>query len=187
MPDAKPGTALVVYNPGRGRPTKFNEDMAREICHRAADGETLRQICKDKKFPHRTTVQDWLSDNEQFGRRYAIAKACLIEDVADEILGIIDEKADLYEPVGGNDNGDAAPFMVRVNGAVVQDKMNRCDQRWKWLAKMLPQKYGDGSMAAAVAYQAPRNGDDAKEINERPVVIEQDPCYHALRALVRDK
>ena len=142
-----------------GRPRKFNARIAERICDRIAEGDTLRRICKDQEFPARRTVQRWLRSEPDFAYQYALARACALDDVCDEILETIkDESKEL---------GRAKAI---------------CDQSWKHLAVVWPSKYGEhgaGGMAELLPLlEAPRTGDDAKDVTvERPVIIEQDPLY----------
>ena len=47
-------------------------------------------------MPARATVFRWLDRNEEFRRRYALARECLIEDLFDELREIA---ADRSEPI----------------------------------------------------------------------------------------
>ena len=101
----------------------YTDAIADEICERLADGESLRNICLDKKMPARSTVFRWLSLHPTFSDQYAKAKEAQAELLADEIVGISDG-ADSQE----ND--------------VQRDRL-RVDAR-KWVAsKLLAKKYGD--------------------------------------------
>jgi hypothetical protein len=104
-------------------------------------------------------VYYWLAEHPDFAHRYAIARACLIDDMADEIIEIADDKS-----------------------RDVPDRALRCAKREWWLSKMHPRKYGAGGMASLVV-EAPRTRDDAREIKpQRPVNLEQDPLYPAYLA-----
>lgn len=41
----------------RGRPSKFTQEIADEICRRLAMGESLRSICRDEGFPTEAAVR----------------------------------------------------------------------------------------------------------------------------------
>ena len=69
-----------------GRPTKFDEARADEICRRLADGETLREICLAKTMPARATVRRWLAENSQFRSRYATAREHLADALAEDAV-----------------------------------------------------------------------------------------------------
>jgi hypothetical protein len=59
-----------------GRPSIYSDEIAAVICERLANGETLRQICKDSALPDRVTVNRWLSDgaHKDFRIHHARAK-----------------------------------------------------------------------------------------------------------------
>ena len=75
---------------------RHSTEIAETICHRLAGGESLRAICADPAMPARATVFRWLARNEEFRRRYAIARDCLAEDLMDEILEIADDSRVLH-------------------------------------------------------------------------------------------
>ncbi len=75
---------------------RLGTEIAKTICHRLAGGESLRAICTDPATPARATVFRWLDRNEEFRRRYALARECLIEDLFDELREIA---ADRSEPI----------------------------------------------------------------------------------------
>ena len=166
-------TAMSDHDPPKriGRPRKFNAAIAESICDRIAEGDTLRRICKNQEFPTRRTVQRWLRSYPEFGKRYALARACALDDVCDEILETIkDESKEL---------GRAKAI---------------CEESWKHLAVVWPSKYGEhgaGGMAELLPLlEAPRTGDDAKDItpgSQPPVIIEQDPLYQSYVAWGRAK
>ena len=105
-----------------GRPTDYSEDLADIICERLADGESLRNICKEDAMPNRATIFRWLAKDDAFSDQYARAREEQAESYADEITEIAD-----------NDDPD---------GDVQRDRL-RIDAR-KWVSsKLKPKKYGD--------------------------------------------
>jgi len=104
-----------------GRPSKFTDTLAAEICRRLAEGESLRAICNDDKMPGLTTVRKWLAaeSNEEFRLQYARAREEQADFYADEMIEIADTTDD--------------PNKARL----------QIDAR-KWKAsKLAPKKYGD--------------------------------------------
>ena len=114
--------------PNEGRPTDYSEELAKLICERLANGESLIAICKDETLPHRSTVHDWLNPKHStyqsaFADKYARAredqadyKADEIEDIANRVL-----------------TGEINPNAARV---AIDAK--------KWTAsKLRPKRYGD--------------------------------------------
>lgn len=107
----------------KGRPSKYSQELADEICERLAKGRSLRQICTDEDMPGRSAVLRWLRDKEDFRSQYAHAREEQADFWADEIIEISD--APMSEPFE------------------VQQAKLRSDNR-KWIAsKLKPKKYGD--------------------------------------------
>lgn len=111
----------------RGRPSKYTEEIAAEICARLAAGEGLKTICRDAHMPDEARVREWaIDDREGFSPRYARAREIQAERWADEIVAITD------------DAGAGSPTHEHIAHARL-----RMDGR-KWLlSKLLPKKYGD--------------------------------------------
>lgn len=125
-----------------GRPSKFTQAVALEICNRIAQGESLIQICRNSEhLPCKTTIINWLlcGKYKDFVVQYTQAREAQMEHYSDEILEIADD--------GQNDwmereskNGET--FEVE-NHEVLNRSRLRVDAR-KWLmSKLAPKKYGD--------------------------------------------
>ena len=71
---------------GRGAPSSYTPAIAQAICHRIADGESLRTICTDDDMPNRSTVFDWLGQHAEFADQYARAREMSAEADADDAL-----------------------------------------------------------------------------------------------------
>lgn len=122
-----------------GRPTTFNQTTADLICLRMAEGETLRQICRDPGMPARSTVYRWLSKNPRFSDQYAQARERLVEAWADEIVDIADDgTTDYVTKVGRNGHEYEA-----VDQEHIQRSRLRVDARRWLLSKLNPGQYGD--------------------------------------------
>jgi hypothetical protein len=113
-----------------GRPTDYNEDIAREVCLRMADGESLRKICSDENMPDKSTVLRWVARYEAFRDQYAQARELSQEAVAEEYFELLDETPPM-KPDGSFD------------AAAVSWYKNRADGRKWYLSKIAPKKYGD--------------------------------------------
>jgi hypothetical protein len=50
--------------PGPGRPSKFSEAIADEVCGRLAAGEALIRICRDPHLPAEATIRNWVVDDK---------------------------------------------------------------------------------------------------------------------------
>lgn len=123
----------------RGRPSKFSQAKADEICRRMAEGETLRGVCKDDHMPSAGTVIGWTvgrtAAHKRFSEQYTRAREALMEYWAHEIVEISDTgENDTYVDAKGND---------RVNHDVIQRSKLRVDTRRWLMSKLAPKKYGD--------------------------------------------
>ena len=106
-----------------GRPSKFTQTLADDICERIANGESLRSVCRDKSMPDKTTVLRWVDDNKDFCDQYARACARREDSFFDDLIEIADS--------------------VTADAAEVAKARVQIDAR-KWvLSRMNPKKYGD--------------------------------------------
>ncbi len=102
-----------------GRPSKFTQALADEICERIARGASLVKILKDDHMPEYPAVMRWLEKDESFRENYAHAREARADHYADEIVDIVDDCED--------------PAKARL----------QMDAR-KWYAgKLKPKRYGD--------------------------------------------
>jgi len=125
---------------GRGRPSNYSEKIASEILGHVASGKTLREVCREEKFPSESTVRGWvLDDREGFSARYARARNLCLEVWADEIIEISDDASNDWMARNGKDDEPS----WSVNGEHIQRSKLRSDNR-KWLlSKLKPHQYGD--------------------------------------------
>lgn len=121
---------------GRGRPSKYTPELAREICLRIAAGASVRSICEDEAMPSESTVRAWAVDDlEGFSAQYTRAIQIRAMGWADEIVDISDDgRNDTYIDDNGNERTD--------NERVARSRL-RVDTRKWMLSKMLPKVYGD--------------------------------------------
>jgi hypothetical protein len=103
----------------------YSEDLAYEICNRLAEGESIRQICRDDHMPSRVTVFRWQNEKPEFVANIMRAREgqadCLHDDMAD-IEGEVR-------------SGSLDPQAARV---IIWSK------QWR-AGKLAPKKYGDKS------------------------------------------
>lgn len=117
------------------RPSKFTRQLADEICERLGEGEPLRQICRDERMPHWTTVYDWKAANEEFSLRITRAREAGHDAIAADCLRIADDGLnDSYLDDDGN---------KRTDVDVIQRSKLRIETRLKLLAKWDPKRYGE--------------------------------------------
>ena len=106
-----------------GRPSKFTQTLADNICERIANGESLRNICRDAAMPNQDTVHSWLNKDKEFSEQYTRARARQEDSYFEDLIEIAD---------------GVIPDAAEVAKARVQ-----IDAR-KWvLSRMNPKKYGD--------------------------------------------
>lgn len=102
----------------------FADDQIEELLDRIADGEPLRSICKDPRMPSKSTVYNWLDDDQsEFAGRFRARKLIGIHTLVDECLEIADEKV--------------------TEAVEVADKRVRIDTRLRLAGKWAPKVYGD--------------------------------------------
>lgn len=122
-----------------GRPSKFTEKLAAEICQRLSAGESLRAICKGESMPPEATVRNWVVDDVQgFAAQYTRAREVGLDAMADELLDISDD--------GTNDwmqSNDPENPGYLINGEHSSRSKLRVDARKWYLSKIAPKKYGD--------------------------------------------
>ena len=80
--------------PIKGRPSSYTEDKAHEILTRLSNGESLRQICKDKHLPSFATVFNWKDAHPDFLDKYTRATASRATYYAEEAFHIADRLTD---------------------------------------------------------------------------------------------
>jgi hypothetical protein len=123
---------------GRGRPSSYSDEIARAICDRIADGETIRSICADPGMPAKATVFRWRDRHKEFREHYAIARELLLDDLLFQMVEVADDSSGDYVQ------------KTRADGKVVwvEDKANLARSRLKLktleavVARMMPRKYG---------------------------------------------
>lgn len=121
-----------------GRPSIFTLELAAQICQRIAEGESLREVCRDESMPSTSTVMRWARDNEVFREQYAKAREDLLEHWAEEIMEIADDGSNDWIQRNEKDNPGYAS-----NGEHINRSRLRVDTR-KWLlSKLAAKKYGD--------------------------------------------
>lgn len=136
----KAATGVALGKKTGGRPCKYSPEIAREICNRLADGEPLRQICRDKHMPAWRTVYDWMyqddtAGEESVGLSASIAKARELgqDAIAEEIYNFVSEKPEYMMTEAG----------PKVDSGYVQWMRVQADIKLKLLAKWNPRRFGD--------------------------------------------
>ena len=122
---AKKTTKKVAKAPAKkmGRPSKFTEAIAAEVCERLSMGEPLAVICRGDKMPNEDTVRSWAGKNEELSRCIARARISGAHFIA-------------------NRTRETARGAGDSTGDIARDKLI-IDTDLKLLSKWFPKDYGD--------------------------------------------
>ena len=74
----------------RGRPSLYTPELARIICNRLAEPESLKAICRDPGMPSESAVLRWVTRSPEFRRQYDLARDFGRQMAAEEVLEIAD-------------------------------------------------------------------------------------------------
>ncbi len=136
-----------------GRPTDYNEEIAKLICERIATSTYgLYKLCSmHDDMPDKTTVNKWRYRHPEFNTLYAQAKMTQADLLAEECIEIADDDS-------GDTRIDPETGYEACNAEFIARSRLRIDTR-KWLAaKLLPKQYGKA------AEEAKKTGDDKKAL-----------------------
>lgn len=117
----------------------YTDAIATEICNRIAEGEPLRQICRDEHMPAWRTVYQWIDARPEFAERMEIARRVGFDAIAEEALEIADT------PQTGEETEDDGEKVKVKRGDMLGHRKLRFEARLKLLAKWHPTKYGEKS------------------------------------------
>jgi len=120
--------------------TTYTAAIGEEICTRLAEGEPLRQICRDEHMPAWRTVYGWMEADTEFAARIARAREMGAEAIGEEILDIIDDGRNDWVERENKRTGEV--YAALDEEALGRSKL-RAEMRLKLLAKWSPQKYGE--------------------------------------------
>ncbi|WP_334157907.1 hypothetical protein [Oryzomicrobium sp.] len=115
----------------------YTEALAAEICDRIADGEPLRQICRDERMPAWRTVYHWIEARPEFAERMERARRAGFDAIAEEALEIANT------PEVGEETEDDGEKLKVKRGDMLGHRKLQVETRLKLLAKWHPTKYGD--------------------------------------------
>lgn len=143
-----------------GRPTLYNENIAKLICERVATHTVgLRRLCEMyDDMPDKTTVNLWRYKHPSFSTLYAQAKIVQADLLAEECLEIADDaRGDIKIDENGNEF---------INSEFVARSRLKIDTR-KWLAsKLLPKQYGAHADADEKSMLIEKLNQELKELRE---------------------
>jgi hypothetical protein len=150
----------------------FSDEMGGLVCERIASGETLNKIASEPGMPSRSTISRWRTDRPEFKRQYDIAVQLRADGLLEETIDIIDDKKEMVtETVTENEDGTKSVSKTFTKEGLAY-ALARINIRYKTLAKMAPRKWGDeghGLGEPAPALEPPRNGDDARKLDQHPL------------------
>ncbi|AAR97692.1 terminase small subunit [Bordetella phage BPP-1] len=115
----------------------YTEAIATEICDRIADGEPLRQICRDEHMPAWRTVYHWIEARPEFAERMERARRAGFDAIAEEALEIANT------PQTGEETEESDDGYKVKRGDMLGHRKLQVETRLKLLAKWHPTKYGD--------------------------------------------
>lgn len=122
----------------KGRPTKYTQKLADEICDQIAEGKSLRTICVDESMPDKSQIFRWLRKNEDFRDQYARAKEEAVEAMIEDMIDIADDGTNDYMTITKGNHS----YNVEDREVTNRSRL-RVDTR-KWIvSKLKPKKYGD--------------------------------------------
>ncbi len=119
------------------RPSEYSQEKADAICERIADGESLRSICTSEEMPNKSTVFRWLEAYPDFATKYAHARECQADTLADEIV-LIADTTQIGVKTKTNEKGE----VETTEADMIEHRKLRIAAR-QWTAeKLRPKKYG---------------------------------------------
>jgi hypothetical protein len=110
--------------------------LARKICDRVAEGDSLAAIAAMPGMPSRRTMRGWLVEHPEFQALYGPARELWVQSVAEDIADLAGRAQQIAEDAarnGGNPNAAIAALRVEIDA-----------KRWL-LSKLAPAVFGDHS------------------------------------------
>jgi hypothetical protein len=119
-----------------GRPTKYTEELAQEICDAIASStKGVPRLCEENvNWPHERNIYKWFKNHPDFRHKYLEAKKIQAALQVEEIDCLVnDESKDFFMGANG----------PQVNTArIARLKMMIQNRQWN-AARLLPKQYGD--------------------------------------------
>ena len=124
----------------RGRPSKYTEEIANEICSRLSEGEPLAQICRDEHMPGLSTVYEWRDqpDKKEFSGNIVRAREAGFDHIAQDALRIADTPLEGVEVTTDSDGK-----VTEKRSDMLGHRKMQIETRLKLLAKWDPKRYGE--------------------------------------------
>jgi hypothetical protein len=150
----------------------FSPAVGNLVCERIANGESLLKISSQPAMPSRSTMHRWCRDKPEFREEYQIAVQLRADGLLEETIDIIDDKKEIVTETTTEDEDGTKRVSKAFTKEGLAYAMARINIRYKTLAKMAPRKWGDeghGLGEPAPALEPPRNGDDARKLDQHPL------------------
>ena len=116
-----------------GRPSKYTQEIAQQMCEMLAEGVSLREICRQDGFPEWRTVYDWMWRDEALSTAIARAREVGQDAIAEQIWLDMNQEPERILSEGGG----------RIDSGYVQWQKAKAEIGLKLLAKWNPKRYGD--------------------------------------------
>lgn len=120
-----------------GRPSKYTQELAAEVCERLSNGEPLRQICRDEHMPAWTAIYNWAAQDTVLSERIAQARDVGYDAIAEDCLNIADTA------LMGEEETSSANGLTITRKDMLGHRKLQIETRLKLLAKWNPKKYGE--------------------------------------------
>jgi transposase-like protein len=134
----------------RGRPTKYSDELADEVCLRIATSKDGIHKIAEEFGIGAWTLFNWKYEHEYFSHKYARAKELQAEFLKQQIIDIADDST--------NDE-EVTEYGVKMNREFVERSKLRVQTRQWLMGRLAPKEYGDKK----------QEEDTAKEITIRVV------------------
>lgn len=138
----------LLTNPVEMQGQKPNERIE-EIKFLAVDwvseGQTLADFCRLPGIPNASTIYDWMLKDKDFQERFARARACGYDVIAQDCLRIADTPNEMYEESITDESGSTGAKIStkRTRRDAFNHRKLQIDTRLKLLSKWDPKRYGD--------------------------------------------
>lgn len=124
-----------------GRPSRYTEKLARDLCEHLATGRSLVSWCKIDNHPVYTTVMRWLEVNEAFRDMYVRAREAQADYLAEEVVDIA---TTVLPAIKRTVTGTGKRKRVKEEHGDAVDRARLMMDARKWYAgKLAPRKYGE--------------------------------------------
>lgn len=144
-----------------GRKSLATPDLVESILLRVANGESIKQICREKGMPDYTTVFKWMRDDPEMKEQFLLAmqtKAHLADAEIDEIRGEIRGIAD---KVNSEQMTKDAAYV-----AIQEARLQIDSLKWK-ASKYYPKIFGNDTQKVDVQVKGGSFLDDLKVVAAR--------------------